>query len=179
MKDLLKRVLRKFGLLDNFDVELTISPQTLVDKLSKKTDNYRPDLFDNFTFNKKEYKGFITTEKFEIKKCQSFIVSFEHFAEAYGTIEKKENKLQIRTEIYSIQTYMTVIGFGLTATLFSAIGLLAIISTLTTGDIERLYAGLGILVFGTFFLGLPILAMRWSVQNLKMDLEDELKNIRE
>ena len=179
MKNLLKRVLRKFGLLDNFDVELTVSPETLVDKLSRKTDKYRPDIFDNFTLNKREYKGFVTTEKFEIKKCQSFIVSFEHFAEAYGTIEKKENKLQIQTEIYSIQPYMTIIGFGLTATLFSTIGLHAIISTLTTGDIDGLYIGLGILAFGTIFLGLPILAMRWSVQNLKTDLEDELKKIRE
>jgi hypothetical protein len=179
MKDLLKKVLIKFGLFDNFSIELTISPQTFVDKLSKKTDDYRPDLFDNFTFNKKEYKGFITTEKFEIKKCKSFPVSFENYAEAFGKIERRENKLEIRTEIYSIQPYMTVIGFGLTALLFSTIGLFAIISTLTTGDIDGLFAGIGILTFGTIFLGLPILAMRWSVQNLKADLEEELKSIRE
>ena len=74
---------------------------------------------------------------------------------------------------------MTVIGFGLTALLFTTIGLFAIMSTFTTGDIDGLYAGLAILTFGTIFLGLPILAMRWSVQNLKTDLEDELKSIRE
>ncbi len=140
MKDLLKKILRKFGLLDNFSVELSISSKTLVDKLSKKTDDYRPDLFDNFTFNKKEYKGFVTTEKFEIKKCKSFPVSFENYAEAFGKIEAKGDRLKIQTEIYSIQPYMTVIGFGLTALIFTAIALVAIISTMTTGDIDGLYA---------------------------------------
>jgi hypothetical protein len=50
---------------------------------------------------------------------------------------------------------------------------------LETGEIEGLYAGLGILAFGTIFVGIPILVMRWSVSNLKRDLQDELKKIRE
>jgi len=179
MKELLRRASRHFGLLDNFKVELTVSPQTLKDRLSKKTDNYQPDLFDIFTFNKKEYKGFITTEKFEIKKCKSFPVSFEHLAEAVGKMKIEDNRLIINGEVKSIQPYMTIIGFGLTALLFATIGLLGIFSTLATGEIDGLYAGLAILTFGTIFLGLPILAMRWSVKNLKTDLEDELRKIRE
>jgi hypothetical protein len=178
MKELLKKILRKIGLLDNFTVELTGSPQTVMDKLSKKTDDYQPDLFDIFTFNKKEYKGYIRADKFEIKKSKSFIVSFEHWAEAIGKM-KIENDRLINTEIYSIQAYMVVIGFGLTALLFFFIGLAAILSALTTGEIEGLYAGLGILTFMTVFLGLPIYVMKWSVRNLKSDLEDELKNISE
>ena len=179
MKELLKRASRQIGLLDNFKVELTVSPQTLKDKLSKKTDDYQPDLFDIFTFNKKEYKGFITTEKFEIKKCKNFPVSFEHWAEAVGKMKIENDRLIIKGEVKSIQPYMTIIGFGLTALFLGTIGLFGIISTFTTGDIDGLYAGLAILTFVTIFLGLPILAMRWSVKNIKTDLEDELKKIRE
>jgi hypothetical protein len=179
MKKLIKNILRKFGLLDNFKLELTISPQAFVDKLSKKTDDYLPDVFENFTFNKKEYKGFITTEKFEIKKRKTFPVSFENYAEAFGEIKKKQDKLEIIVEVYSIQPYMTVIGFGLTALILTtiAMGLFAIIFTTTTRGIHAFYAGLGMLTFETVFLGLPIMAMRWSVKNLKQDLEDELRNI--
>jgi hypothetical protein len=179
MKELLRRASRQLGLLDNFKIELTVSPQTVKDRLSKKTDDYQPDLFDIFTFNKKEYKGFITTEKFVIKKCKSFPVSFDHWAEAVGKMKVEDNRLIINGEVKSIQVYMTIIGFALTALLFASIGLFAIISTLATGDIDGLYAAFAILAFGTIFLGLPILVMRWSVRNLKTDLEDELKKIRE
>jgi hypothetical protein len=179
MKKLFKRVLRKIGLIDDFTIELTISRQTLVDGLSKKMGDYQPDLFDIFTFNKKEYKGYIRSDKFEIKKCKSFIVSFSHWAEATGNINPGNNKLLVSIEIKSIQPYMVLIGFGLTALLFLTIGLLAIISTLATGEIEGLYAGFGILAFGTIFVGIQILVMRWSVSNLKRDLQDELKKIQE
>lgn len=179
MKELLKKLLRKIGLLDNFTVELTVSPQTVIDKLSKKTDDYQPDLFDIFTFNKKEYKGYFRADKFEIKKSKSFIVSFEHWAEAVGKMRIENDRLIIRTEVRSIQPYNVAIGFGLTALLFSFIGLAAIVSSVTTSKIEGLYAGLGLLTFMTVFLGLPIYVMKWSVRNLKTDLEDELKNIRE
>lgn len=178
MKELLKKILRKIGLLDNFTVELTASPQTVIHELSKKTDDYQPDLFDIFTFNKKEYKGYIRTDKFEIKKCKSFMVSFDHWAEATGKMEMENDKLIITTEVKSIQAYMVGVSFGLIAVISSFIGLLAILSSLT-GEIEGLYAGLGILIFMTIFLGLPISIMRWSVRNLKSDLEVELKNIGE
>ena len=164
-------------MLDSFSVELPISPQTLVDKLSKKMDDCRSDLIDNFTFNKKKYKGFTTTEKFEIKKCKTLPVSFENYAEAFGKIERDENKLRIQIEIYSIHPFMVIISFGLSALLFTIIALFAVISTLTTGTLGSLYAGLGILAFGVIFLGLPTLSMRWSVKNLKTNLENELKNI--
>lgn len=179
MKKSIKRLIRKLGLLDDFSLELTISPQTLIYKISKKMDNYRPDLFDIFTFNKKEYKGFITTEKFEIKKCQSFIISFDHYAEAFGKIEIKDDKIQIRTEIYATDLYLKLAALGSSALIFTTIALLAITSTLTTGKIDGLYIGLIILIFESICFGLPFLAMRWSVQNLKSDLEDDLRNIRE
>ena len=166
-------------MLDSFTIELKVSPQTLVDSLSKKTDDYRQDLFDIFTFNKKEYKGFITAQEFKIKKCQSFIVSFEHFAEAFGKIEAEQGKLKISTEIYSIMPYSTLISFGLIALFFTSIGLIAIASFLVTGKIDGLYAGIALLTFETIFLGLPILAMRWSVKTLSWDLEQELRRIRE
>jgi hypothetical protein len=181
MKKLLKNVLRKFGLFDTFNLKLSISPQTFVDKLSKKTDDYRPNVFGNFTFNKKEYKGYVTTEKFEIKKRKTFPVSFENYAEAFGEIKINEDKLEILVEVYSIQPYMIVIGFGLTALILTtiAIGLFTIIFTTTTRGIHGFYGGLLMLTFETVFLGLPIMAMRWSVKNLKTDLQDELRNIKD
>jgi hypothetical protein len=179
MKDQLKKILGKLGLLDSFTLELTVSPQTLVDKISKKIDDYQPDLFDIFTFNKKEYKGFIRADKFEIRKCKSFPVSFDNWAEAIGRMKIENNRLIIKTEVKSFQPYMTIVSLGISALFFASLGLFTIISTVTTGDTDGLYIGLAILTIGTILLGLPILAMRWSVKNLKMDLEDELKGISE
>ena len=179
MKKFLKKILVKIGLLDSFTIELTVSPETMVAKLSKMMDDYQPYLFDIFTFNKKEYKGYIRIDKFEIKKCKKFMVSFDHLAEAIGRIKTENNKLIIRTEVSSIQPYVALISFGLSALFFLLIGLAAILFTLTTGEIEGLYVGLAIISIGIIFLGIPVYIMRWSVWNLKSDLEDELRNIGE
>lgn len=179
MKHLLKNISRKLGLLEQFNVELTVSAQTVKDKLSKKTDGDQPDLFDIFTVDKKEYKGVVTTERLEIKKRKRFPLSFEHLAEAAGQMKMENDKLIVSGEVKGIQLYLVIIGYGLTASLFVAIALVGVISTLTTGTVDGIYAAFAVLAFGAIFLGLPILFMRWSVRNLKTDLEEELRNIKE
>lgn len=179
MKRLFKKILRRLGLIDNFTLELSISRQTLVDKLSKKVDDYQPDLFDIFTFNKKEYKGFIRTDKFELKRPQSSLITFDHLAEAIGKMKIDNNKLAVSTEIRCIQPYLTLIGFGLTVSIFTSIALFGVASFFASGETDGLYVGLALLIFETIFLGLPLLALRWSVRTLSWDLEQDLRKLRE
>lgn len=79
----------------------------MVEKFSKKLDKSRPDLFDGFTFNKREYKGTITQESFSIKKCKSFIIAFEHFAEASGTMQNSNGKLKINADFFQFSAILS------------------------------------------------------------------------
>ena len=175
----MKQLLKRIGLFDSFTTEVKASPQTLVDKFSKITDSYQPDLFDSFTFDKKEYKGFVTTEKFELKKRKWFLISSEHWAEAFGEIRKLEDRTVVKVDIYSMHAYLVVIGFSLTSMVFLISGLGSIVYSLINSETNGIVAGLAILLVGFIMIGIPFFRMRWSVQNLKWDLESELKKLRE
>ncbi len=175
----MKRLLKRIGLFDSFTTEIKVSPQTLVDNFSKITDSDQPDLFDSFTFDKKEYKGFVTTEKFELKKRKWFLLSSQHWAEAFGEIKKLDDKTIVKVDIYSMHSHFVLIGFSLTSLFFLIPGLGLMFFSSPNSEINGVIGGLTILSIGFIIIGIPIYRMRWSVQNLKWDLENELRKLRE
>lgn len=174
----MKSLLRRLGLLDSLVVEIPISRQTLIDYFSKRLDRDQPDFFDIFTFNKKEFKGFINEEKFTLKRRRYFPdFSTDTLAYAKGKFKEDNQYLTVSVNFVAFYAYCHAIYFCLvTIALFLTLFVITI-SSIEEANIDGLYGAIFILAFWTFSVGLPISLIRLSVQNFKNDLAQDLKKI--
>lgn len=167
--------LRKLKLIDNFTIELKVSKNDFVTKLKENVVEASVDpffeMFDLFSSNKKEYKGRVNFEKFEIKRRAKFFDSTLNLAVAKGSLYQKEDRLIIEAEINGFPTFMLFPLFIMV--ICYALFFFFLLVSYIQDDSPFLWSGPFIFFHGIFMFGIPYLIMRRSTSRLKYDLERE------
>jgi hypothetical protein len=167
----MKDFLRKIKLITSFTTELRISKQDFVERLSAITNEGSTGLFsgtfDIFSSNKKEYKGSVTFDEFQLKRRQKAFDTSYNFCTAKGILSENNGQLTIETEINGFNNWMTIF-FLFFILLFSIIIFTALSNSKTPAFLFPV-----IFFQGALVCTLPFLAIRRSVERLKYDLERE------
>lgn len=127
------------------------------------------DLFEEFLLDKKKYKGQVSEEGFEIKRRRRFFVPSSIIAKARGTFSQRGQLTIIETQIDGRHP---LIIFGLIVVL--AVSVVFIADMALRGDWTSPLLP-GILAYVVLMCSTFYFLMRWSVRNLKNDLEREIR----
>jgi hypothetical protein len=170
--------LRKIKLLDHFKVELEIERHLFVDRLMSVVDPGDTGIlfasFEGFRSNKKEYKGKVGNDGFEIRRRKKLFDTNMNLAVAKGKLRQRDNYLVIETEVNSFNNFfvfffiitIVIYGFAIIAILFSENG----------DDGNNIGTAIGLpflLLHAAFMFGIPYMMMRNSTKRMKYDLTRE------
>lgn len=172
----MKELLRRLKLIDHLTTEIEIQKNDFVTRFKENVDKgstgFMAGTFDVFSSSKNEYKGYVGSESFKIKRRGRFFDVSSNLAVAKGTYRQKDNTLIIDTEINGFTGMM--IPFYIFAIICYAIFITVFIFA---DNIEGNGAGFAIpfiLIHASFMLGIPYLMMRRSTSRMKHELEREL-----
>jgi hypothetical protein len=170
--------LRKLKLIDHFTVELEVERYFFVDRLMSVVDPGDTGTlfssFEGFSSNKKEYKGKVSDNGFEIRRRKKLFDMNMGSAIAKGKWRQKDNNLVIETEVNSFNNFfilffvilIVIYGFGAIALLFSE----------NSEGGSKMIALMGLpflLLHAAFMFGIPYMVMRNSTSRMKYDLTRE------
>ncbi len=170
--------LKKLKLIDRFTVELEVERYFFVDRLTSVVDPGDTGTlfssFEGFSSSKKEYKGRVGDNAFEIRRRKRLFDMNMGSAIAKGEWRQRDNHLIIETEINSFNNFfilfygilLVVYGFGILATLLAE----------NAEDGNNLLALIGVpflLLHAAFMFGIPYMVMRNSTKRMKYDLTRE------
>lgn len=171
-------VLRKYKLIDNFTVELSIDKSDFVRRLRDAVDPGEIGMFSGafeaWESSNKNYKGKVSNQGFQLRRRKRFFESNGNMPSvATGTFREDRDKLTITTEVRARVKHM--IPFYVMLTIIYTIALLVIGFT-TFSDLESpppVFILPFILVHGAFMFFLPYYIMKRGVAKLKRELERE------
>ena len=167
----MKEFLRKIKLIDYLTMNLEMSRQDFVDKLSAITDQGSTgvfaDPFDAFSSSKNEYKGQVSFEQFKIKKRRRFFDNSFNMAIASGVFTENNGQLTIDTEINGFNNFM-IFFYGILVVFYSIFIGVAYLDK-KTGFFVLAF----ILIHGALMFSIPYFMMRRSIKRLMYDLERE------
>ena len=176
----MNRFLRSLGLFDSFTTVLTVPPKDLMADLAKTVDRDQLYLFDIFTSCKKQFRGTVKEDEFELRKPMNFTIPIDHLAEAYGKVINQSNSLALTVNIQSFHAFPFLLIFSFISVIATLIGLGLIYFVIGKDEfIYGLLSALGLWAFTALFLFMPIYFMKWSIRNLKKDIERLLNEIQD
>jgi len=170
--------LRRIKLLDDFTVELEVERHVFVDRLMSIVDPGGTGTvltsFEVFSSSRKEYKGKVGNDGFEIRRRKKMFDTNMSLAIAKGKWRQRENHLIVETEVNSFNNFfiffyvvlIVIYGFAFMAMLLSENGT----------DESNMGIAMGIpflLVHAAFMFGIPYFLMRRSTNRMKYDLTRE------
>ena len=170
--------LRKIKLKDSFTVELEVDRYQYVDRLMSVVDPGDTgtlfSAFEGFSSSKREYKGKVNDQGFEIRRRKRLFDMNVIPAIAKGQWRQRDDQLIIETEINSFNNLfiffygilIVIYGIGFISLLFAGIGEDA-------GEMMTLIGLPFLLLHAAFMFGIPYLVMRNSTKRMKYDLTRE------
>ena len=176
----MNRFLRSLGLFDSFTTVLSVPPKDLMADLAKNVDRDQPYLFDIFTSRKKQFRGTVKEDEFELRKPMNFTIPIDHLSEAHGKVINQNNSLALTVNIQSFHAFPVLLIFSFISVIAILIGLGLIYFVIGKDEfIYGLLSALGLWAFTALFLFMPIYFMKWSIRNLKKDIERLLNEIQD
>lgn len=172
----MKEFLKKLKLIDNLTIDLEIQKDEFVKRLNQSVDRevlgFFSDSFDIFSSSKNEFKGWVDSQGFEIKRRRRMFDKGANLAYAKGSFMQKGNILSIKTEIKGKDGLMFVFFILIPCFYLMFISIFIIIS-IGRESFPALLAAFIISFHSIFMLGIPYVIIRRGVKNLKRDLERE------
>lgn len=168
----MKNFLKKIGLIDALTTELVIDRRTFIHRLKENVDHSSNGIFSTFNSSKKEYRGTVGYDNFEISRREFYAQQNQMQAKANGKIYERGGKLIVESEIS-----------GYTPWLFVFLIFIVVFYCIFLGTF--FYGGFGaesgfpffvipfFLFHGCFMVLVPYKALKRSVEKLKHDLERE------
>lgn len=175
----MKNFLKQVHLIDHLRTELDgIHKNEFVDRLKQEVDpsdlGIFSDAFDAFSSSKKEYKGHVSYEGFQIKRKKRLFDMNLNLSTASGSFTQKEDKLIIATEINGFSKIM--IPFYVFALIIYLVTFLSILFLGNFGN-ETAFVIPFLLFHGALMMDIPYLLMRRSTSRMKRELEREFHYI--
>ncbi|WP_178377140.1 hypothetical protein [Chryseolinea serpens] len=162
--------LRKIGLLDSFQIELSMNKSDFAKILIANLDDPGPDFFEEFSANNRVYKGTMKNDEFKIRRKRKY----DHKTTSpsiSGTLQQAGNKLIIDVELNGFSGWMIPPYIIMTVVYLSAL------SFFLFGDIAEDARGIALLVISihaVFMFGGSYRRMKRSMRATKYDLERDL-----
>ncbi|HMG88996.1 MAG TPA: hypothetical protein VK589_03015 [Chryseolinea sp.] len=170
--------LRRIKLIDDFSVELEVERNVFVDRLMSIVDPGGTGTiftsFEGFSSNRKEYKGKVGNDGFEIRRRKKLFDTNMNLAIAKGKWRQRENHLIVETEVNSFNNFFILFIVILLG--FYAFGVVALLLSNNGTDESNMGMAIGLpflLVHAAFMLGIPYLVIRRSTNRMKYDLTRE------
>jgi hypothetical protein len=171
-KRIMKDLLRKLKLIDNFTTSINISKIEFIEKLTAITDKGNfgmfSDTFDAFSSNKKEFKGQIDFNGFTLKRRRRFFDNNGSFAVIIGNFYENDGQLTIKAEINGFHNFF--LFFYIVLIIFYTT---TIISTSISENVTKIFIIPFCFLHGAFMFSIPYFIMKRSVKRLKYELERE------
>jgi hypothetical protein len=169
----MKRFLRKLRLIDHLTIKLPISKTDFVNKLNEITEISSTrifyDAFDLFFSSKKEFKGQIDLQGFELRRRRRLFDNNVNMAIANGTFSENNEQLNIDVDINGFNNIFLV--FYIFLIIFYLFIFFNILNSERRNDFTVI---LIMLIPVTFSFLFPYFMMRRSVERFKYELEREL-----
>ena len=170
--------LKKLKLIDHFTVELEVERYFFVDRLMSVVDpGDTGTLFSSFeglSSSKKEYKGKVGDNGFEIRRRKRLFDMNMGSAIAKGEWRQRDNHLIIETEINSFNNFFILFFVILIVIyVFGVISLLFARNGEDGNNLITLVALPFLLLHAAFMFGVPYIVMRNSTKRMKYDLTRE------
>lgn len=173
----MRKQLEKLKIIDYLTVELEIPKSDFIYKLKQNIDesdlSYFSNFSDIFSSSNNEYKGFVNSEGFKIKRKKRFFDTNKNIAIATGKFQTKENILIISTEINAFNKIM--IPFFIFITIFY-LGFVVFFSfnlfTQENNTVPFIVFPF-LLLHAVLMYGIPFYMMKKSTANMKRELERE------
>jgi hypothetical protein len=163
--------LKKIGLADNFQMELSIDKVDFVNILMANLDEPGNNPFEGFSSSKNIYKGTIRNDRFEVTRRARFFETNLSIAKTNGSLTQAGDKLIIDLEVNAFSKIM--IPFLIFFVIIYGIGFSSFFFSEVPGKLAPI--GLPFLAFhATFMLGIPYFMMRGSVKTAKYEIERDL-----
>jgi len=170
---MIRNLLIKIGLIEFLKIELDVNKLKFFEIFRNNVDGSQSLIFDLFSSSKNQYKGTVNIDGFQINHKLNFFDSNRSFVDLTGSIEQKDNKLLIETEINAFSRLISI-----NIIMIFVIYLVILISYITI-KIKGIAADLGIpfiiisLIFLFLFL-ISYLFMKRSVTKIKYEFERDL-----
>lgn len=170
---MIKKILRRLKLIEDFDFEIEIKRPEFVEKLSNKLEDYEfsimSEIFEIFDSGPPGYKGKITNDDFEIKRKRELFNYVPSIPIVKGRFKEDNNRLLIHTEIRGLRIGMII----LLSIIFSILTLLACLVAFSNN--KEVFPAIFFLVFPIPFIAiLHYFQIRHAIVTMKRDLEREL-----
>lgn len=174
---IMKEILKKLKLIGHQTTELEVSKNEFVSRFQQHVDqgstSTLSSMFEAFSSGKNEYKGYVSSNGFRIRRKRKLFDMNMNFALATGEFRAKNNLLVITTEVNGFHGMM--IPFYIFITIFYLIFILGFSFTAfpEEGNGPMALAIPFVLVHAAFMYGMPYFIMRRSVSRMKHELERE------
>ena len=162
--------LRKIGLLDSFQIELSMDKSDFAKILIANLDESGPDLFEEFSADNKAYKGTMKNDKFKIRRKRKYDLKTTS-PSISGTLQQAGNKLIIDGVLDGFS------GWMIPPYIIMIVVYLSALSFFLFGDISEDARGIALLVISihaVFLFGGSYRRMKRSMRATKYDFERDL-----
>jgi hypothetical protein len=170
--------LKKIKLKDHFTVELEVERHLFVDRLMSVVDPGDTgtlfSAFEGLSSSKKEYKGKVSDNGFEIRKRKKLFDMNMIPAIAKGQWRQRDNHLIIDTEVSSFSNFYIL--FFVVLIVLYGVFFMGLLFSEDGGDRNNMTKAIGLpflLLHAAFMFGLPYMFMRNSTKRMKYDLTRE------
>ena len=172
----MKEFLKKIGLIDRLSINLNIDKRefghALKDNVEEGNIGWFSDFWDAFWPGKKEYKGHVGFDSFEIKRKRRFFEINTMNATVKGRYRQDNDELVVDAEINGFTDRMVLFLIVAISFYFFFAGII-IFSGEPPGEVLPILFP-ALFIHFLFMLGIPYFMARRSVKRLKYDLEREL-----
>lgn len=169
----MKKFFEKIKIIDHLKVELNIDRYKFINNLRSVVEygglDYFSSISELFSSDKKEYRGKIDNNGFQIKRKKRFFDISYHHAIATGRISEFEGKIIVKVEINGFN--YKFIPFLIILLLFYSFFFYNIFFI---EDSPPLIVILFIIIHAMLMFSIPYYMTKRSVKRLKYDLEREL-----
>ena len=167
----MKNFLKKIGLVDYLSTELAVDQTTFVNRLKENVDHHSNGLFEIFNSSKKEYRGTVGYNNFEIQRREFYSYQNQLQAKVKGNLYQNGEKLVIESEISGYSPWLLLIFIFLLFVYASFLG--AFLFTGADFGAESFFILPFLAIHAALMFYVPYRMLKRAVEKSKYDLERE------